>query len=116
MSFTLDVIAGFTSIRSITGVSVTVARGAVTNSLVAVPGDSLHQFSADGQVTSEFKSRDFLILVSDYKFDDVAALPERGDKITIAGQTFAILSDSGEAYFRYSDVHQNIIRIHCKPI
>ena len=110
------VISGFKTLQQVVGLAVTVSRGAATTQVVAVPGDSMHTFSQDGQVTTETQSRDFLFLVSEYTIAGVVTLPQRGDNILSAGKTFSILSNSGEAYFRYSDIHRQVIRVHCKPI
>jgi FtsP/CotA-like multicopper oxidase with cupredoxin domain len=115
MAFVDAVVAGFKSLQLTVGLTVTVSRGAATTSVVAVPGDSMHTFSQDGQVTTETQSYDFLFLVSEYKIAGVVTLPQRNDKILSAGKTYSILSNSGEAYFRYSDIHRQIIRVHCKP-
>lgn len=116
MSFAASVVSGFRSLQSATGVTVAVSRGtATTPNVVAVPGVSEHTYSQDGQVTVETQSRDFLFLVSEYCINGVATLPERGDTILTGGITYSILSNAGEAYFRYSDNNKQIIRVHCKP-
>lgn len=113
--FADDVVRGFKSVRQAAGLSITIRRGTAETSATAVPGDSLHEFMQEGQTTVETKSRDFLILASDYKINDAQTLPRKNDRIIESGKTYAVLSDGGEAYFRYSDPGQQILRIHCTP-
>ena len=115
MTFGDDIITGFKSLQSVMGLIVTVSRGTATTQVVAVPGDSTHQFSQDGLVTNEVQSRDWLLLAADYKFGGVLTLPQRNDKITSNGVVYSILSNAGEAYFRYSDNLRQVLRVHCKP-
>lgn len=113
--FERAVISGFKAVRSVSGVSVTVTRGATTISVVAVPGDAIHQYTQDDVVTSEVKTRDFLVLASDYDFGDGAVIPQRNDTIVHGSTTYKVLSDGGEIYFRYADPHHAVLRLHCKP-
>jgi hypothetical protein len=109
------VVSAFRTARRLAGVDVSITRGATTISVVALPGDGLHEYSQDGVVTSEVRSRDFLILVSDYDFGDGATEPQRNDVIVHGSTTYKVLSDGGEIYFKYADPHHTVMRLHCKP-
>lgn len=109
------VIAAYKAARRVGGVSVTVTRGATAVSVVALPGDMTHQFTQDGVVTNEVRTRDFLFLSSEYKFGGVVSEPQRNDVLTCGGTSYKILSDAGELYFRYCDPHHVVLRVHCKP-
>jgi hypothetical protein len=116
MSFAANVVSGFRTLQAATGVVVTVSRGAATTpNVVAVPGVSEHTYSQSDQVTTETQSRDFLFLLSYYRNNSAPTLPVGADTILADGITYDILSNAGEAYFRFCDNNKQIIRVHCKP-
>lgn len=78
------------------------------------------QQSRDG-VVSRVEVRDYLIDVSDYRFDSTAVEPQHDDEIREAVgdrvHVYRVVSPGGaEAPFRYSDRHRITWRIHTRLI
>ena len=73
-----------------------------------------------GQVRMEWTDRDFLIATADLVFAGITILPERGDRILVEQDaklsTYEVMAPLGEAPWRYSDPHQQLLRIHTKHL
>lgn len=100
-------------------VSVTLRREGASDTVVsATPGSTrIEQDNGDGTFT-RYETRDYLIEVDDYRFDDVLSQPQDGDLIIeiIDGvtRTYAALPVAGEACARHTDQHRVLWRVHTK--
>lgn len=65
----------------------------------------------DGDVSIDFKRRDFLILASSLAFE-----PETGDRILYNGVTHEVLSLGSGGCWRWSDDYHILRRVHTKEI
>lgn len=108
MSFA-DAIAGaFAALQNAAGVVVTLQRGAQeTADVTAVPGKRQALLAGtDGSVTEQ-RTRDFLIDVNDYQFDDLRCEPRAGDLIVEETADGALVYElrpfGGEPAARYVD-------------
>ena len=109
----------YKGLQAVLGIDVTISRGAASTAISkAVPGRSQHDVTSNGQLVEQVQSRDFLIPVSAYKFNDVVSLPQRGDRITedSTGKVYAILAMGSEAQWRYTDQTELILRVHTKAM
>lgn len=97
--------------------AVTYSRGAVTASVLATVGQTMHETVDSYGIMHEEATRDYLIDV-----DDLAAFgePRRGDRITeeLNGnhEVFEVLAPGSEPHFRYSDPDREVFRIHTKHV
>lgn len=112
-------LASYKGLQAVHNVDVTISRGAASTAVSkAVPGRSQHDVTSNGQLVEQVQSRDFLILASDYKFNDVVSLPQRGDRITEdeSGKVYAVLAMGSEAQWRYMDQTRLVLRVHTKAM
>lgn len=119
-----DLVAGgLAAIRQAHGVSITVLRGAYKCPIANVGigrSSFVSQDDGDEGGAVTFETRDYLIGVSDYKFDNVPCEPLEGDRIqeTINGKvlTFRVSKPAGEPEFKYSDSGRTQYRVHVEAI
>lgn len=109
-------LAGFKSIRRMTGRTITYTRGDTSGTLVAVPADTIVEETSEDGFTVKTKVRDYLILRSDLEaiLGD-GETPQRDDTIdeTVAGfvRTFDVL-EVGREVWRWWDKSMQVIRCH----
>ena len=99
------------------GVSVSYERGTQGLTLTATPSDRdfLSQ-NRDGLI-EEVRGRDYLIAVTDLIFDEVAVLPERGDRIRHEdGSQWEVLPLDSEQCFRIYGEPAKFLRVHTKRV
>lgn len=101
----------FDSIATARGVSITYARGGVSESLTALPGSTVFEHVADSGAVSSHKSRDYLVRADTLALDESAVLPELGDTITEGGAVYAVHSPDGGNCFAWADPEHVILRI-----
>ena len=113
------VLAGYKGLQAVHNVDITLSRGASSTPIPkVVPGRSSHDVMSKGQLVEQVQSRDFMILASAYKFNDVVSLPQRGDRITedATGKVYAVLASGTEAQWRWMDQCKLILRVHTKEM
>jgi len=110
------IVAAYKAARSVNAATITITRPRTgeTVSLSAVPGSTSHVVETDGMIVNEIRSRDFLVLTSEFVLGGSQTTPERGDVITSGGKTFKALAASGEQHWRYTDQTETVIRIFTK--
>lgn len=115
-------LAGWLSIRSVSGVTVTYARQspALSGSLTAVPGDTLVNAIEDDGSAIRLKVRDYLVRRSELEVIlGVGETPARGDSITETvgdySRQFDVIELGGEP-FRYWDKGYLVFRIHAVEV
>lgn len=107
---------GYKSARRMTGRTITYRRGETSDSLVAIPADTIVEETNEEGITVKLKVRDYLILRSDLEaILGVGETPERDDTIdeTVAGyvRTFDVL-EVGRECWRWWDKSMQVIRVH----
>lgn len=99
--------------------AVTYRRGAVSNaSVLATLGQSEFPRESQEGLTTEERTQDFLIAVSQLTLSSAAITPEPGDIVVVADVgTFEVCSPGNNApAWRYSDPYHTLIRIHTREI
>lgn len=110
-------LVAFKTLRRMSGVTVTIRRGAASGTALAVPGDTLVDMEDEDGQTVRAKVRDYIVLRSDYEsaIDVVGGDPKRGDEIdeTVADylRTFNAVELAGEIY-RWWDKAGQVLRVH----
>ncbi|MGI4815801.1 MAG: hypothetical protein ACRYGG_21035 [Janthinobacterium lividum] len=100
------------------GVEVTYRRGpSLWVKLTAVPAASAFATTTDGQVTGDYRTRDFLIDKCDLTLSGTAVEPQRGDTIdmTVGNRThtYAVSSPPhADQVWRFSDLSDRTVRVH----
>jgi len=95
--------AALASLRTLTGVAVTVHRGALSASLNASPSYREYE-REDGDVIITVESWDWLITAADYVLDSAAVEPAEGDRIVhddgTTTRTYEVvpLGDGGQCF------------------
>lgn len=108
----------FKTLSQAAGVSVSYKRsGGNTISLRAVQGQTqFNETSAIDGETLYMESNDFIFLASDLIDGTSTFLPSRGDTITCKGVTYVVLSEGGDAMYKFTDQSKKTIRVHCKGV
>ena len=108
----------FKTLSQAAGVNVSYKRsGGNTLSLRAVRGQTqFNQTSAIDGETLFMESNDFIFLASDMRDGSSTFLPARGDTITDDGVTYVVLSEGGDAMYKFTDQSKKTIRVHCKGV
>lgn len=101
--------------------SLVLRRGAFTTDLSGVLGRSeLLAEDVDGQAQVLHSDRDFLVMVVDYKVNDVAVEPAAGDQLdwTKGGvtKTFELQPRAGFQAWTFSDPLETMYRLHTKLV
>ena len=97
----------------LSGVAIVYARGAVSVSMVAIPGETQQQIEQGGQVIDEFHSRDYIFPVTN--FASVAIdLPKRHDTITEGTDIYSVLDVDGDGSWQYTDETKVLIRVRTR--
>lgn len=112
--------SGMPWLRNATGgnasVDVTLRRGGASTETTAVPGATEFIEEQGEQVIGRTRSRDYLIDIANYAFEDQPTKPEAGDRIieTINGREceFEVCGRGGEPPFIYSDRGRTQYRVH----
>lgn len=97
----------------------TYRRGEVSNSSVlATLGQSEFPRESQEGLTTEERTQDFIVAVSQLTLEGSAITPEPGDQIEVADiGTFEVCSPgSSSPAWRYSDPFHKLIRIHTREI
>jgi hypothetical protein len=95
-------------------------RGGSAVAVFASIGRTTFQIDAGLSVSTQYESRDFLILAAELVMAGKATLPQRGDHIqeTHGDKSFEyeVLAPGKEPCFRYSDPFRKTLRIHTKQV
>ena len=73
--------AGIAAAKTVAGLSVVYKRGGDSVALTAIPGNVVYEVTSETGSIETFRSRDWLINISDLDFGAGALLPARGDTI-----------------------------------
>lgn len=110
-------LVGFTTLKKVAGVSITIRRGVSSAIVTAVPGDTLVDQEADDGRTVRLKIRDYIVLRTDFEaaVGVVGGDPARGDQFdeTVADytRTYEAIELGGEIS-RWWDKSGQVLRIH----
>lgn len=109
----------FARLKARVGVSVTYTRNAgrpteASETVTAVRGNELEQVTNPGGQAARVDTadRDYLILASDLLMGE----PEKGDRITDAGEVFELKPVQGNPAWRWSDHARVIRRVHTTQV
>lgn len=92
------------------GVEVAYSRpGGREKTVLAVLGRTVFHSTNDAGAWVRTETRDFIVAA-----EDMDAPPEAGDEIVFRGETYEVLSPSGEPCWRWSDPYRSAYRIHTK--
>jgi hypothetical protein len=96
------------------GETITYVRGTNTISVTAVPGQStFDEVASDGEVRSQMKTIDWLVVPSVLKIGGMPIEPQRGDQVIRSdGQKFDVLPGAGNTAWQWSDSRMTFYRIH----
>lgn len=101
-------------------VAIVIERNGVTQNTIGTPGKTPFKWVNDMNRTVRFESRDYIINVNDYRFNNVAVKPLKGDIITetVAGikYTYEVLPFNKEPVWLYSGQYRTAIRVRTKQI
>ena len=86
--------------------------GSVT--IDATPGETNHEIERNGQVIEQFKSRDYIIQVSDLVIAGSNIEPEIGDYITDGSATYDVLRNGSDAQWVYTSPTRQLMRVHTR--
>jgi len=99
---------------------VTYQRGLAQAGVRATIGKTVFETDGGTGVLERTESRDYLILAADLTFEDVAILPNRGDRIreTEGSRVFVyeVMAPGRQPHYRYSDPYRKTLRIHTKHV
>lgn len=88
-------------------------RGADELKINATPGKSLFRATDRNGVTIVIRSEDFIVAASELLS---LGVPKRGDLILFNGGRYEVLNPNGEPCWQWSDVENQVYRIHTKSI
>lgn len=112
-------VTGQTIAHTADSLTLTRPGAAEPTSLMGTQGTKMFKVEDLGKPVINVESVDFLILVADYKIDDVLTKPKRNDTIkrTIGSmkKTYKVLPLGRDIpLFEYSDTGQTMYRVHTK--
>jgi len=103
------------------GETITYSRGERSIEVTAIRGSSEFQCEAAGEVRTEYPDADWKVLAEDMGFpageaeelDALAIVPQKGDRVVTATETFEVLAPAGAKVFSRRN---GKMRIHSKQV
>lgn len=91
-------------------------RGAHQAPIAATFGHSEFPVETSEGTRIEHTDRDFLFAAESLVLGGVRATPQKGDRITVAGETFEVLPVNGQQCYRNSDPYGVMLRVFTKKV
>lgn len=71
---------------------------------------------AQGNLRTEWRDRDYIVVAADMVIGSTAITPRRGDRITDGSDTYEVQSQGSEPVYRPADAYGLMWRIHTRKV
>jgi hypothetical protein len=95
---------------------VTYARGGDSVELAATVGRTVFEIDDGYSGIEKWESRDYLVAAAELVLGGQTVAPQRGDRITDAGQVYEVLAPGKEDVYRPADPYGVTLRVHTKRV